>query len=661
MMEFTREIYWNVGHNAVTLIPMYFLALAAIGIMVKGFLKRVERYKSGLPLNRTDQPGKRILHLVANVLLQKKVTRVRWPGLLHGLFFWGFGLLFVGTTLIFIQADFTDLLFEVRFLKGPFYLIFSIILDVAGLVCILMLGGLFVRRYFFTPEGLQIKKDDAFMHGLLMAILLTGFLIEGSRIAVTELGTPLSFWSPVGLMVAKGIPSIGESGLRVLHKVTWWFHFLLVMVFFISIPLTKFRHIFTTGINYFFDDLGPKGRLVSLDLENEDAETFGAANLKEMTWKDIFDTDACTICMRCQDRCPAFITGKPLSPMNVVNQLGEMAFSDPEANLIETIGEDVLWSCTTCGACQTICPASVEHVKKIIECRRALVLMEANFPQELHDTFSSLENQSNPWGFSEDTRADWCKGLDVPLMADNPDVDILWFVGCAGSFEDSGIETSKAIAAILKKAGVRFAILGTEERCNGDMARRCGNEYLAQMMISENIEILNRYNPKRILTGCPHCYNTIKNEYPDLGASFEVVSHVDFINELLQSGKIKVKQEGLDKKITYHDSCYLGRWNDVYESSRQILSTITLQGTFIEMDKNNENAMCCGAGGGRMFMEETLGEYINNVRSRQAIDTGAEIISTACPFCTTMFKDGLRAIEGTQDVREIAQLVNMVV
>lgn len=656
-MEYTREIYWNVGHGFLTLVPMYLIAGAAIGILIWGLRQRISIYRQGQPVQRTDQLGARIGRLLGQVFLQKKVTRVKWPGLLHGLFFWGFGLLFIGTVLIVIQADFTDLLFDVIFLRGPFYLIFSVVLDLAGLVCIVMLTGLLIRRFVVPPEGLLSKKDDAVMPTLLLLILLTGFVIEGARMAVTELGTPLALWSPVGLLFAKMLSFLGEDGLRTLHTLTWWLHLFLVAGFFILIPFTKLRHIFTTSLNYLFESLEPKGKLVKLDLEAEDAESFGADSVQELTWKDIFDTDACTLCMRCQDRCPAYATGKPLSPMNLIKQLGDVAQHNPEASLIETFGEEALWNCTTCGACQNICPAAVEHVGKIIDCRRSMVLMQATFPAEMQDTFSSLENQSNPWGFSEDTRADWSKGLDVPLMADKPDAEVLWFVGCAGSFEDRSIETSKAIASLLNKAGVDFAILGREERCNGDMARRCGNEYLAQMMIAENVETLNRYNPKKILTGCPHCFNTIKNEYPDFGANYEVVSHVDFILELLESGALTVKQEYSDT-ITYHDSCYLGRWNNIYESPRKVISAITGGKGPVEMADSRDLAMCCGAGGGRMFLEETEGERINNVRFLQAIEAGADTVASACPFCLTMLNDGMRAQEGSQDVKDLALLVD---
>ncbi len=656
-MEFTREIYWNVGHGAGTLVPMYLLVIAAIAVVVKMFLQRREVYRQGLPLDRTDNLGGRISDMLANVLLQKRVTRVKMPGMFHGLFFWGFFILLIGTTLIVLQADFTDLLFGYKFLTGPFYKLFSISLDLAGLVSLVMLGALFVRRYIIKPEGLETKRDDAIMHGLMTVILLTGFIIEGSRMAVTELGSQVAAWSPVGNLIAQIIAGMGEEGLRMVHKLTWWFHLLLVMGFVALIPFTKFRHIFTTSANYLFADQGPKGRIRSIDLENEDAETFGANSIKEMTWKDIFDTDACTLCNRCQDRCPAWNTGKPLSPLKVISHIGEAAFNTPEANLIETIGRDELWSCTTCRSCQEVCPASIEHVGKIIDMRRSMVLMEAEFPPELMETFNNLENQGNPWGFSYDSRGDWCKDLDVPLIAENPDADILWFVGCAGSFSDRGIVTSKAMASILNKAGVSFAILGSEERCNGDMARRSGNEYLAQMLIAQNVETLNQYAPKRILTSCPHCYNTIKNEYPEFGAEYDVVSHVDFIAELIAEGKLTVTND-LASKITYHDSCYLGRWNDIYASPRQVLSAINTKGEQVEMSKNMDNAMCCGAGGGRMFMEETIGERINNARAKHAIATEAEIVSTACPFCLTMLSDGMRDNDSSAKVMDIAELVD---
>ncbi len=655
-MEYTREIYWNVGHNAGTLVPMYLFAFAAIAILVKGFLQRMEIYKQGLPLNRTDQLGKRIRHMVENVLLQKKVARVRWPGLLHGFFFWGFVLLVIGTTLIFIQADFTDVLFDLKFLKGTFYLLFSITLDVAGLVCIFMLGGLLVRRYFFAPEGLETKTDDAIMHGLLLTILLTGFLIEGARIAVTELGTPLSFWSPVGLLVAHGISGMGEGGLRALHKVTWWFHLLLVMGFFVLIPRTKFKHIFTTSVNYLFDDFGPKGKLINLDLENEDAETFGATSLKEMTWKDIFDADACTLCMRCQDRCPAFNTGKPLSPMKVVNQLGEIAFNNPEANLIDTFQKDVLWSCTTCRACQEICPAAIEHVRKIIDCRRALVLMEGEFPgEEVMTAMEATEVNGNPLGIGYAERGDWAEGLGIKPLAQDAEVDILYFVGCYASFDKRNIAVAKSFVKLCQAAGVKVGILGKEEKCCGEPMRKMGNEYLYQSLAVENIEMIKSYGVKKIVTACPHCFNTLEKDYRDLGLEVEVESYLVFLEKLIASGKLRIDARELS--CTYHDSCYLGRHNDIYDAPRELIKTAG--GKLVEMEKNRAEAFCCSAGGGRILAEEKIGERMNIKRVKMAVETGAETLVSNCPFCLTMFEDGVKGAEVEESLRpkDIAEIL----
>jgi Fe-S oxidoreductase/nitrate reductase gamma subunit len=655
-MEFTREIYWNVGHSAETLIPMYLLAFAAIGMLVKGFLRRVEVYKQGLPLNRTDQLGKRIRHMVESVLLQKKVARVRWPGLLHGFFFWGFVLLFIGTTLIVIQADFTDLFFDVKFLKGTFYLFFSIILDVAGLTCIFMLVGLLVRRYFFPPAELPTKNDDAIMHGLLLTILCTGFLIEGSRIAVTELGTSLSYWSPMGLLVAKGISGMGEGGLRALHKVTWWSHFLLVMSFFILIPLTKFRHIFTTSTNYLFDNLGPKGKLTNLDLENEDAETFGTTHLKETTWKDIFDADACTLCLRCQDRCPAWNTGKPLSPMKVVNQLGDVAFHKPEANLIETFEKDVIWACTTCFACQDICPAAIEHVRKIIDCRRAMVLMEGEFPgEEVMTAMEATEVNGNPFGIGYAERGDWAKELGIKPLAEDAEVDILYFVGCYASFDKRNISVAKSFIKLCQAAGVKVGILGKEEKCCGDPMRKMGNEYLYQTVAVENIEAIKSYGVKKIVTTCPHCFNTLQKDYRDLGFETAVETYTVFLENLLTSGKLRIDSRELS--CTYHDSCYLGRHNGIYEAPRALIKAAG--GKLVEMEKNRAESFCCSAGGGRILAEEKIGERINVKRVKMAVETGAGTLLSNCPFCLTMFEDGVKGAEVEESLRpkDIAEIL----
>ena len=655
-MEFTREIYWNVGHGPWTLVPMYLLAIAAVAILVRAFLARLQVYRLGLPLNRTDQATDRLLNLLQNVLLQKQVTKVKMPGLFHGLFFWAFFLLLIGTTLIVIQADFTDLLFDYKFLTGTFYKLFSITLDVAGLVAILMLGSLFVRRYFFRPEGLITKRDDAIMHSLMMIILLTGFIIEGSRMAVTELGTPLAAWSPIGHLIAQAIAWMGEDSLRTLHKFTWWFHLLLVMGFIASIPFTKFRHIFTTSANSFFADRGPKGKLINLDLENEETEKFGATEIKDLTWKDIFDADACTLCKRCQDRCPAWATGKPLSPMQVVNQLGEAAFTTPDANLIEIIGKDVLWSCTTCRACQEICPASIEHVKKIVDLRRSMVLMEGEFPgDEVMTAMEQTEVNGNPLGIGYASRGDWATELGIKTLAEDNEVDILYFVGCYASFDKRNIAVAKSFVKLCQAAGLKVGILGKEEKCCGEPMRKMGNEYLYQSLAVENIELLKSYEVKKIVATCPHCFNTLAKDYRDLGLEIPVQHYTVFLAELLAAGKLKI--QAADLSCTYHDSCYLGRHNDIYAAPRTLIEAAG--GRLVEMNRNRDEAFCCSAGGGRILAEEKIGERMNVARVRMAAETGAAVLLANCPFCLTMFEDGVKGadVEASLRPRDIAEVL----
>ena len=655
-MEFTREIYWNVGHGVTTLLPMYLLTLASIAVLVNAFMKRIKVYKQGQAVDRLDQLPVRIINLAKGVLLQSKVIRVKGPGLAHGLFFWGFFLLFVGTCLIVVQADFTDLLFGVKFLKGNFYLFFSVVLDLAGLVAIIMLGGLLVRRYIVRPEGLETKIDDALMHGLLFAILISGFVIEGARMAVTELGTPLAIWSPLGLLFAKGFAGVPEASLRTVHSLTWWFHLLLVMAFIVLIPFTKFRHIFTTSLNYLFADLGPTGKLVSLDLEDEEAESFGAAAITDLTWKDIYDADACTQCKRCQDRCPAHTTDKPLSPMKIVNQIGEVAFDNPEANLIEACDKDALWSCTTCRACQEICPASIEHVNKIVDMRRNMVLMEGEFPgEEVMTAMEQTEVNGNPLGLGYASRGDWAEGLGVKTLSEDSDVDILYFVGCYASFDKRNIKIATAFIKLCQAAGIKVGILGKEEKCCGEPMRKMGNEYLYQSLALENVELIKGYGVKKVVTSCPHCFNTLAKDYRDLDFDVEVESYTVFLEELVRTGKIKLNAEGMT--CTYHDSCYLGRHNDIYDAPRALIAAAG--GQIVEMDKTRAEAFCCSAGGGRIMAEEKLGDRINIKRVEMAVETGATTLLSNCPFCLTMFEDGVKGadVEDKLNTKDIAEVL----
>jgi len=636
-MELTREIYWNVGHGV--LLPMYLLAFAAFGVIGWGFWQRIKVYRQGHTLDRRDDLAGRVAAALRQVVTQNQVMRLAGAGSAHGLFIFAFILLTIGTTLVFIQADLLEPLFGVRFLSGNFYLLFSLVLDLAGLVAIVMLFGLLVRRYLIRPEGLPTVWDNALMLGLLLAILVTGFVVEGARMAVTELGTPLASWSPVGLVFAKALVGVGDGSLRALHVGSWWLHFALVLGFFVAIPFTRFRHILTTSANYVFADRRPKGSLATLDLEDESAESFGVATLADLSWKDILDSDACTYCKRCQDRCPAFATDKPLSPMLLVNQIQEVAFANPAASLPATVTSDVLWSCTTCRACQEICPATIEHVPKIIDMRRNLVLMEGEFPgEEVQKAIDNTEVNGNPLGIGYASRGDWAAGLGVSTLAEDAEVDLLYFVGCYASFDKRNIRVARAFVQLCQAAGLKVGILGKEEKCCGEPMRKLGNEYLYQMLAAENIELIKGYGIKQIVTSCPHCFQTLNNDYRDLGFKIPVQHYSTFLQDLLADGRLKVNVD--EFSCTYHDSCYLGRYNDIFAAPRSLIQAAG--GAITEMDKHGLESFCCGAGGGRILAEEKLGSRISETRAAMAAATGAPLLVSNCPFCLTMFEDGIK-------------------
>jgi Fe-S oxidoreductase/nitrate reductase gamma subunit len=639
-LEATREIYWNVGHGVI--VPMYIFAFAAIAVLLYGFYRRFATYRQGKALNRLDRLPERLFLLLKNMFAQVQVLRVPGPGSLHAFFFWGFGLLFVGTLLIMTQVDFTQPVFGWLFLKGTFYKIFSLTLDVAGLVALVMLGGLLVRRFLVKPEGLETILDDYAAHALLFAILLSGFVVEGLRMADTELRNNLELarFSPVGMLFGKLLfLGMTPEALSLSHKILWWVHFFLAMGFIAIIPFTKLRHIFTTSTNYLFTDLSAKGNIATINLEDEGAKQFGAAKVSDLTWKDIFDADACTTCKRCQDRCPAYATGKPLSPMRVVKQIGEVAFTKPQAGLVETISEDVLWACTTCYACQHICPASIEHVNKIIEMRRNLSLMEGVFPgEEVRTAINDIEVNGNPFGLAYAARGEWTAGLDVKIMEQDSKVDILYFVGCYASFDKRNRDIARSFIKICNAAGIRVGILGKEEKCCGEPPRKLGNEYLYQMMAAQNIERIKAYAVRKIVATCPHCFNTLGRDYRDLGLDIDVEHYSTFINGLIVSNKLKLKPSVFD--VTYHDSCYLGRYKDIIAQPRAVLKAAG--GRITEMEHSGYASFCCGGGGGRILAEEKLGTRINAARVTMAQATRAPLLVSNCPFCLTMIEDGIK-------------------
>jgi Fe-S oxidoreductase/nitrate reductase gamma subunit len=657
-MEATREIYWNVGHGVVG--PMYGLAFAAFAVLAWGFWRRLSVWRQGRVLDRCDRYDERVKRFVGELFSQENVARVKDGGIFHALFFWGFLTLFAGTLTVMAQADFFTPLMQVNLLSGGFYRAFSLVLDLAGLLAILMLAGLFIRRFVIKPAGLEIVDDDYRIHLLLFAILVTGFLVEGARMAVTEVGLnpELAQYSPVGLAAAHLFAGYTEGSIRTVHQVLWWGHFALVLGFIGAIPFTKLRHIVTTSANAFFAPLEAKGSIATIDLEDETIEQYGAATVTDLTWKDIFDADACTSCKRCQDRCPAWATDKPLSPMKVVQQIGEIAETNPDADLCATVTEDVLWACTTCRACQEICPANIEHVNKILDMRRNLSLMAGAFPgDEVRTAATNLEVNGNPFGLAPAGRGEWADGLGVATLADDSDVDLLYFVGCYASYDKRNQEVARSFVRICQAAGLKVGILGKEETCCGEPARKLGNEYLYQQTARQNIELITGYGVTRIITTCPHCCNTLGRDYKDLGLDLPVEPQAAFLHRLHKEGRLAFKPDPEPFVVTYHDSCYIGRYLDIIQEPRKLLAAAG--GQLTEMAKTGYDSFCCGGGGGRIVAEEKLGTRISEARVAMALETGAPLLAANCPFCLTMFEDGIKTggSEGAIIVQDLAEIV----
>ena len=456
----------------------------------------------------------------------------------------------------------------------------------------------------------------------------------------------------------------------------WITHVVAFFAFLVILPITMLRHMFTSPLNMFLHDRDrPKGAMKPLpNLTETSLESFGAAVVEDFTWKQLLDTDSCTMCGRCTSVCPAHATGKPLDPREIVLKSGEVmaATGDPTVtppigvdreitvsanSLFERITPEEIWSCTSCKACDEICPVDIEILDKILDMRRYLSLMESNFPAELGNAYRSMENQGNPWGMNQGERADWARGLDVEVVDPSSpfEHEYLYWVGCAGSFDDKNKKVTQAMAKLLKRAGLDVAILGPSEMCTGDPARRSGNEYLFQMLAYPNVEMLNTMGVRKIITQCPHCFNTLKNEYPQLGGNYEVVHHSQLLESLIESGRLDVSMATLEERVTYHDSCYLGRHNDVYLAPRKVIGS--LKGIeIVEMPRNGTKGMCCGAGGARMWMEESIGKKVNDERAQEAISTGATRVATACPFCYIMLDDGVKGAGFDDDQVKVADI-----
>jgi Fe-S oxidoreductase len=667
---------------------------AALGMFAWTLRRFVRLLRAGRPDDRTDRRDERLDSVTRYFFGQKKVVEQtslpakRLPAFVsalgskyHVLIFWGFIVITVGTGETLAQGLFPSL--SLLLLGAPVAHALYALIDWSTLVVLLVIAFAVFRRVVLQPRLIPMSRDAAAILGAIALLMVTHFGIHAFRGVAAgrpEAGYPLS----AALFDAlRGTPPDVASFLS---EASWWAHVLIVLGFLNYLLYSKHSHILAALPNIYFRKLGQRGVLPKLNMEADDIAATGVVQeWKDFTWKSLLDGYACTECARCSNFCPAFNTGKPLSPMQVIHDVRDdmrtrMPDRGPldalidrfqhgagaEADVVKPLiggrtSEDVLWACTTCGACQEVCPVFIDHPEKIIQMRQNLVLVQEKVPIDLARTFTNLERNGNPWGLGADKRMDWAAGKDVPTLDDKPDAEYLLWVGCAGAYDDRIKKQTLALVDVLREGGVDFAVLGLEEGCTGDPARRSGNEMLYQMQAQQNVETLNAKKVKKVITACPHCLHTIKNEYPQLGGTFEVRHHTQVIRELVEGGKIEIDKAALasgeraeagaavlsSKKIAFHDPCYLGRWNGEYDAPRTVIDAMVAapeggEPGRIELPRNKEHGFCCGAGGGRMWMEEKIGTRVNHNRTDEVIASGADTVATACPFCTIMLRDGVQ-------------------
>ncbi len=683
----TREVYWNIGHQYLWV--MYLLLVITVGVMAYAVYRYVRMIAPGKPADRFGQVGERLRAFVVHGIGQGRTLRRRYSGLSHAAFSFGFVALLIATTVVFIHED-----LNLRIMQGAFYLWYqSLIVDVLGglaIVGVLMaIGKRFAvgrRDRLYHPLDPRTALDDGLILGGFLVILVTGYVIEGLRIVVTN--DPWGNWSPVGTVFGLGFQRLplNTDALRGIHAFGWWFHLVLALAWLAYLPYSKLRHIVFSPANIYFRRLEPRGQLGYVDVEKafeQEEPQIGIGKVEDLSWKDRFDTQACTECARCEEACPASRTGKALSPfmliLDIRNQLltqsgppmararqdrGDQADppldgeriepnTDPVRESVRLVGDvitdPVLWDCTTCYACMEACPVFIEHVPKIVDMRRNLVMVENRFEGELGRLFDNLEAAGNPWRFPRSDRGRWAEEIEVPVLGEGvtaDEIDVLYWVGCFGSYDERNQKIARTLAGLLKTAGIRFAILGARETCTGDPARRAGHEYLWQMLAGENVATLNELGvgdrKKTILASCPHCFNTMKDEYPQLGGLYDIRHHAEYLAELVRDGKLR-PTEALDASVAYHDPCYLGRYQDIYDQPREVLGAIP-GAELKEVRAGCRNkAMCCGAGGSKIFFEEKRGTRINHLRMEQIQAESPDRVATACPYCMVMLEDGARA------------------
>ncbi len=671
--EVTREVFENIPSPLKAAFYMIVPITLLYGAVA--FSQRMKNWERGAPENRrttTKNVKTRLKDFRAGVYMQ---TLLRDPaaGIMHSLIYFPFLILLAVTTVLEVNHQLPD---GAKFLHGDIYRAYAFVGDAAGVLFLVGVCWAIVRRYVQKPYRIRMKSkpEHAVILGTFFAIGVTGFLAEMFRIAVDD-RPDFEKWSFVGYPLSGLVENL--DAVHGWHQAMWILHVISFLVFLVILPVTMLRHMFTSPINmYLRDRERPKGAMKAMpNLMETELESFGASTVEDFTWKQLVDLDACTMCGRCTSVCPAHATGKPLDPREIVLKSGEVmaATGTPQVSpplgtvpeitvsansFFERITPEEIWSCTSCKACDEICPVNIEILDKILDMRRYLSLMESNFPSELGGAYQNMENQGNPWGMSNATRGDWSKkvdGIEIVEPGDAFDHEYLYWVGCAGSFDDKNQKVSEAMAKLMRRAGLDFAILGSNEMCTGDPARRSGNEYIYQMLAMQNIETLNTMGVKKIVTQCPHCFNTLGNEYPQLDGHYEVIHHTQLLENLIADGKLDMSRARLDERIVYHDSCYLGRHNDIYMSPRKVIGS--LAGVeIVEAPRNGTKGMCCGAGGARMWMEESIGTKVNDERSRELVATGADRIATACPFCYVMMDDGVKAASTEDDGIKVADI-----
>ena len=683
------------AQNAVFL----FVLVIAAGFFALNVQRLVSYLNVGHAENRTDHPVTRLRNLLAIGIAQKKIFRDPVAGPMHALIFWGFMVLTAGTVEILISGVFPLFSFA-RILPTPLYQAYSASQDIFALLVIAAVGFALYRRLVVHPkrlEGDDLEHTDALIilsmiAGLMITLLLTNaFLLAAYPAAF---GPEKVVSRPLGVWISH---LMQPRAAFARFQIFWWLHALLILAFLNYLPYSKHLHVATSLINVYFSNTsgpGAQGAMRAMDLE-ADVEQFGASDVEHLSWKNLLDGYSCTECGRCTAACPANITGKLLSPRKIVINtrqrlmekapvvLGDrMDFmrsallhgegDDAGARTVEEVMEhrlldtyitdEELWACTSCRACVTECPVSIDQLDIINSLRRNLVLTESRFPEELQPVFESLERNGSPWAFNPGDRTDWAQGMHIATMAELHErgerPDVLFWVGCMGSFDDRAKKITVAFATIMQRCDISFAILGQEEHCHGDPARRMGNEYLYQTLAKDTIETLDRYEVTTIVTHCPHCFHQMGNEFPQLGGNYEVIHHSTYIERLLQEDRVPLRTaEGQKLTVAYHDSCYLGRYNDVYDAPRESMKRALPVINLVEAPRSKDRGLCCGAGGGRMFMEERTGKRINMERTEELLATGADAIAVACPFCMTMMTDGVKASGSEVPVFDISEVV----